>query len=536
MKPHQPEPDWDSPPPIPPPKKTKQAEPSEGWWPDLNPSQKKAFDSTAKYVLLYGEKGSGKTISTLHALVRHCYMEKNALAMVVGLSIRTGKEGILYDLENLVLPAWRDGNRAPEWINGVKNPRGGELVDEGIGLQFTNSQQDPDTKDRVIWIGNRHGGWSKVMLVSIPYAEAVEARVKGPQPSFVVLEEITNMTSDEYFKFPAAQLGRRRDIEGPQQLYASCNPEGPSHWVYRTWFVDCVQEENGQRDPDYQVIHAPITENIDRLPPGYVDRLAKLFKDPIERQRLIDGVWVDRPSGTAIFKNFFMPELHQVGDALKGLGWKPFKSFPIVLGYDPGPVNFSIHFLQLVFCTQTARYRWYVFDELNFVGTYTPTPRVVSILLKRMDWWNEVCEHQFKYIHIGPEDAFNQQRSDGSYDALEIQKNGKGRIKLVSVPQAKQSVVARVQMTISKFLDETLIISATCGKTLQMLRSLSSKKAEAGKYEPNIGLNPVKSIYTHPFDSMSYPMYFFDLHPNMMMANSPTLITPEVYGAGRRNN
>lgn len=464
-------------------------------------------------------------------MVRHCYWEKNALAIIIALQIRSGKEGMFYDLEDLVLPAWRDGNRYPRFVNGAPHPKAGELCDDGIGLEYTSARQDPDTKDRIIWIGNRHGGWSKVLLISIPYPAAVEQRMKSISPSFVILEEVTNMMSSEYFRFPAAQLGRRRDIEGPQQLYASCNPEGPSHWVYKSWYVECVNEDTGQRDPDFVVMHLPVVENLDWVGSSYIEGLHKLYRDPIEHERMVKGLWIDRPSGSAIFANYFMPELHMVGDALKGIGWKPFKSFPIVVSYDPGPVNFSIHLMQLVFTM--GQYKWFVFDELNFVGQYAPTKRVIGNLLRRMDFWNQTCETQFKFIHIGPEDAFNQVRSDGSYDAMEIEKHGKGRIKLRSVPQARNSVVGRVQMIISKFLDETLLISATCGKTLQMFRNLASKKAEPNKYEPNLGLTPVKGIYLHSFDSLSYAPYYFELHPGALASQAPA-VEAQVYSAGQR--
>ena len=156
------------------------------WHPDLNPTQKTIFEDTSKFILAYGEKGSGKTLGLLFKLVRHCYENQNALAIVVSPSIRTGKEGVLHDLETIVLPQWG----------------------EGIGLEYTQSKLDPNTKDRHLWIGNRYNGWSKVLLISIPYADAVEPRIKGMSPSFLYVDELTNCHGREYFLYPAAQLNR----------------------------------------------------------------------------------------------------------------------------------------------------------------------------------------------------------------------------------------------------------------------------------------------------------------------------------------
>lgn len=499
---------WDSPPPIP----DKPVAPPKDWMPVLNPTQQKAVDTTARFTLLYGERGSGKTIAVCHAAVRHCFENTNAFALLGALSIRTGKGGILYDLENLVLPAWRDGNRYPEWEDGKPHPKAGELMDEGIGLEFTASKQDPDTKDRILWIRNMHGGWSMVMLVSLPFAEVVAARTRGPAPSFIGFEELTLASSSEYFTSLAAQLGRRRGMgRSPQQFYASANPEGPSNWVYQKFFIDSVDPMTGKRDPDYAVYHVPISENLRFLPPGYHEQIKKAYRDPIEYRRMVLGEWVDRPSGDAIFKQYFAPEIHIKGDWSKNIGIIPIKGFPIIIGYDPGAVNFCICLLQRIITKQ--RSFWWQLDELNFVGKFTPYKQVIPQLLRRMDYWNEIVDTEFKYVHIADQAAFNQTRTDGSYDAHEIERLGAGRIKLRACPKGAESVPQRMQMMISMLLAEELFISARCQKTIEAIRMLSSKKSEPGKYDPHAGLRPLRSIYLHPIDALSYPLFYFDLQP-----------------------
>ena len=120
--------------------------PQTEWHPDLNKTQQQIFDDASRFILGYGEKGSGKTIGFAHKLTRHAYEEENALVMIIAPSIRTGAEGIWHDLDTLVLPQW----------------------EEGIGLEYTASKLDPNTKDRHRWIRNRFGGRSKILLISIP--------------------------------------------------------------------------------------------------------------------------------------------------------------------------------------------------------------------------------------------------------------------------------------------------------------------------------------------------------------------------------
>ena len=93
---------------------------------------------------------------------------------------------------------------------------------------------------------NRYGGWSKLLLMSIMYSSQVEGRVKGPAPSGVYIDEITNCDGLEYYTYPAAQLGRRRNIAGPQQFCASYNPKGPSHWVYKLFMGHGIIRQAGE--------------------------------------------------------------------------------------------------------------------------------------------------------------------------------------------------------------------------------------------------------------------------------------------------
>ena len=102
----------------------------------------------AKYILAYGERGSGKTYSLGgHKLVRHCYENFNALALIiVGVRSQATMGGVWHKLQVEILP---------EWV-------------EGIGLNHTDERQDTQ-KNLYIDIENRFGGHSRICLISIPY-------------------------------------------------------------------------------------------------------------------------------------------------------------------------------------------------------------------------------------------------------------------------------------------------------------------------------------------------------------------------------
>lgn len=518
----------------------------EFWEPDLNPTQRKIFDDTSLFILTSSEKSSGKTIGCLHKLVRHCYENFNAFAIIIAPTVFTGSEGAWGELERLVLPTWKEGNRHSLLTKDLKpNPLAGELKDNGIGLQFTDTRMDPLTKDKTIWIGNVHGGWSKVMLKSIPHGKMVSARLKGPTPSFVYVEELTDCESAEYFKVPAAQLGRRRDITGPQQFVASCNPKGPSHWVYKQWMEMCVVAKGGKvwhdgirRDSRFAYYHVPARENQHRLPPGYMENnVVLVYKDdPVEIMRLAQGVWVDRPDGEAIFRAVWDKNLHVVGDARRGTGIIPHRGHTIILGFDPGPANFCVSFMQLIPVKPKGKDEeqlvWLVFDEVNFVGKRVPYFQVVPVILQRMDFWRNhpKCSYDYKFEHIIDEAAYTIDKA-GSCDAADIKRLSNDRIHPKPCPKGKDSKPARVRLVMEFLQQGTLFVSARCVKTIEMFEYLESEKAKDGEHDALQGFRPKRSIYLHPFDATSYPMFYYNAGAWRHVARTDA-VTPQVYTAG----
>jgi hypothetical protein len=480
---------------APPPPRTDPAA-DVGWTPDLNATQLLIFNDPSDNILGHGEKGSGKSIAFGHKLVRHSYENEGALVLIITPMIRTGNEGIWHDLETLILPAWR----------------------EGMGLEYTSSRLDPLTKDRHRWIRNRHGGWSKLLLMSIPHATQVEQRVKGPAPSFVYVDEITECDGPNYWRFTAAQLGRRRGIEGPQQWTASCNAKGPSHWVYQVFFVDCIDPVTHKCDPKFAVYHVPIKENVHRLPKGYVERLQSLFKnDPTEWKRLIEGEWIDMPTGEGIFKGFYTPQLHLKGDAVKMTGLEPKRGFPIYIGYDIGQVWQGVTFLQ---CIPTVnKLVWIIFDECDHLKERIIYKMLAWEIIERMRYWRRRVGYPFQYCHITDESAINQWRpgGEGSYDAWEFEKEfnkvlaefGKigadGNVepaKMLGCPKGPGSVAARVRLIQSKLYQEELFVSAQCENAVACFSNLECDD------DPT---KPKRSKWLHKFDSFSYPIFKLEI-------------------------
>lgn len=508
-----------------PPPPASKPKPSKSWRPALNPTQQKIFDDPAENILGHGEKGTGKTVGFGHKIVRHAYENDNALVIIITRSLRTGNDGIWYDLDSFILPAWRDGNRDKD----------GTLLDEGIGLEYTVSKLDPLTKDRHRWVKNMHGGWSKLLLMSIQHSQQVQDRIKGPAPSMIYVDELTNCDGREYYTYTSAQLGRRRGITGPQQFTASCNPDGPSHWVYKTFWEECIDPETGKRDKSFSVYHVPMKENVKWLPKGYVERLEKNLKfDPIEYRRLILGEWIDRPTGDGLFRIYYKESIHVKGDEAKKEWLMPVPGFPIVVGYDLGQVYSSVTFLQLV--PTKEKTIWLVIDEVDHLDERILYKTLAWEVIEKMRFWRGVPlagnggkPYPFEFMHITDESAVNQWRpgGEGSYDAWDFEREfnkvqmelGGREMRMLGCPKGPGSVGARVRLISSKLYLDELFISAKCANARQTLLKLEADKDNPG--------NPKRSHYIHKFDSMSYPMFKLEMAgiKNLQTATpAPTLL------------
>ena len=514
--------------PPPPPAKRKNRKP---WEPRLNPTQRRAFDSPARYLLAYGEKGSGKTRGLIDKLVRHAYENQNALCLIVVKQKAMATQGGAWDeLIQVVLPGWRDGNR----------DRDGKLLDEGMGLQFSEVKFDANHNE-FVWVENRFGGWSKITVMSALHAEQLRLRIRGYTPSIVLVDELTSCESRQYLTAIAAQVGRRRGIAGPQQYLAACNPEGPSHWVYKVWWEEAFDEATGVWDPDYEKYHIPIQENRHNLPEGYVENLEKLYKsDPVEADRMLRGVWVDRPSGDSLFRDHFNVGIHvrplrEDGNPDHKRRLMPIAGHPIIVGMDPGQVYNAYAFMQWLppiegVTPWTDEMGWLIFDEVCTLKRKVFYHQITPVLMRRIRWWRQLVTGKLPQVWISDTSAFNQFRASGdadrAYDVLEIERvyatfrerYGLEPLKVKPTPKFAGSRAVRVNLLSKMLAAQRILVSSACVGTRTMLLNLESEKQKPGDFDPDKAMTPRRSDHIHIFDAITYPIITSTLEPSKLTA------------------
>lgn len=476
-------------------------EPEVVFHPSLSPTQTEIFNCNAGAILVSGERGTGKTYGILHKILRHCWEEQNALALIiVGVRSQATQGGAWDKLLLQVAPEWHDG----------------------MGLEVTDPKLDQQ-QYMYVHVRNKHDGWSKIVLASFPWENQVAGRIKGFEPSLVFVDELTDIGGPVYFDAVSQQVGRRPGIKGPQQYIAATNPDGPRHWVHKRFIAGPWEEKTdeegkilspeGEWDPEYAYFQLGIEENKHNLPKGYYRKIIEATRnDPIDYRRMVLGEWVDRPEGDALFADVFVPEEH----VLKARGKRqvcPLPAFPVVVGYDLGQTSNAITFMQPIL-TKDRGVIWLVFDEIVSTNKKVPYDVLVRSLLRKMQMWERICRQSLRWYHVSDDSAFNQYRpGEGSYDHLQVAKLSKkfykeyhlsDYIRMVPAPKFQGSKEARVQVTRQVLREGRLKVSEKCTKHVDMFMSLQSEKSKKGVYDPTAASKPKRSVHLHPFDSLSY--------------------------------
>lgn len=495
------------PPPKPGPVKNKK------WRPRLNTIQNSVFECEVRNILVHGEKGTGKSVACCHRVIRHCYENRNALAFILTtVKSMSDDGGAWHKLVTEILPEW----------------------EKGLGLHWKRANDKQHNE--IVWVQNQHGEWSQIKGISAPHPDQLRERFPGREPSCVFVDELTLCATDEYFKAPSAQLGRRPFVEGVQQFIAACNPSGPSHWVHNKFFVEPFDEEKGEWDENFINIYIPLSDNETNLPPGYIDHLKATYKhDPIEAARLIGGEWIDRPSGESLFREIYNPAIHvrpvdEDGHPSLKQRLQPVKGHAMIIGLDPGSMNNAFTFLQWL--PVDGHMKWVAFDELVTIRKRISYEDFIPMVARRVKFWREnigATAKELPQVWISDNSAFNQFRAaQGSFDVLEIEKiyeacrekYGLESIKIRPAPKFNDSVMIRVQ-TLQKYLSmDEFIVSAGCPRIQAMLMQLEAQKQKPGtSFDPKLSLTPKRSEHLHVFDALTYPMILASISPTALLPN-----------------
>jgi len=152
---------------------------------------------------------------------------------------------------------------------------------------------------------------------------------------------------------------------------------------------------------------------------------------------------------------------------------------------------------------------------------------VVPLVLQKMNYWCQQTGHKFRFNHISDSAAFSQMRTDGSYDVRDFEAHAfkllEKRtelypelphlqfVRMNPAPKGAGSVPGRSRMVISKLQKHEIIVSCSCVRTVEMFERIEQKREKGNGYDAVLPFTPQRSRYIHILDSMSYPMWFYDM-------------------------
>jgi hypothetical protein len=128
-------------------------------------------------------------------------------------------------------------------------------------------------------------------------------KAKSTNYALVVMEEAEEFTEEEF-----RRLNERIREKGdwPLRLILVLNPVDEEHWIYKQFVVNkAAWDAVG----GCEVIHFSTYDNIENLPPGYIDQVTVgMTADEIDRY--INGNWGTILRGEPVFAKMLRPELH----------------------------------------------------------------------------------------------------------------------------------------------------------------------------------------------------------------------------------
>lgn len=286
----------------------------------LNPKQLDFMSENDKRInLLTGSVRSGKTyISLLKWAVFVGTMPTNAEFLMTGKTLTSLKRNCLGLLQDLV---------------GTDN------------FKFSISQKSATLFGRVVWLEGAND-------------DRAESKIRGMTLAGAYVDELTQIPFDFY-----KMLLSRLSVKGAK-LYATTNPDTPSHWVKEN-IID--NEEIEKRVWNFTLDDNVILKNENE---EYFENLKKEYMSMggVFYDRFIKGLWVN--AAGLIYQQFANNNDLFIKDEAVDENGNPLDFLIITIGIDYGASRSSTSFI----CngiTSMFKEVW-ALDEMKIEGVYTP--------------------------------------------------------------------------------------------------------------------------------------------------------------------
>lgn len=497
------------------------------WYPDLFDKQLDVFNSTARALLVYGARLSGKTRAVLHRIVRHLWETDGARVGFFARTLKSSKDGGAWALlHNAILKEWfkaKIGMRYTTESKGVYGPR-----TDGI------------TRTLSFKVSNVHKTESEVMLFSLDNDDDVEAKLKELEFSMIYFSELDKFGDRRVLTvaLPSLRMGHLRFED--QSWISDCNPseEGDASWIYQLFFRERLMGyEDYLRAQKEQDLPLLSQDDFER----FYGQLDVISIQPEENPRVdarqlqevrvacgsdqglyarhVKGEWVwGGGDASRHFRALWGDGSRHIVDGTTAEGveedWiiaKPSQNcFELITGWDLGETNHAAVILERYQRRvtsrsengqETSRYEscFVVLDELVSIGHEVSNDEFTCEFMDLIKQIEADAGRTFNLDRAWSDrSSLEKYSSSGdTYPYLQVHDASEGRITLQGVRKPTGSVRIRVQ-ELKKFLAHGRIkVSAHCKYTIKMFRDLKKGKDKTNYVVPT-------DENKHVFDAISY--------------------------------
>ena len=222
-------------------------------------------------------------------------------------------------------------------------------------------------------------------------------RYKSLELGWFFIDEASETTEDMWLTL-CGRL-RLKDVRLCGML--ATNPTSRNHWIYKRFVVD--------QPKGYELFRSKTLDNIEHLPPGYIDQLRANYPDDWQR-RFVDGEWGVIQGGDPCFPDF-KQDFH-----VKAL--QPIKGLPMIRGWDFGRRRPCCVWAQFDEAGRFRIYRTLLGDNEDIYQFSTRVLRVSKQNYPEFEDWRDYCDI-----------AGKQERDSGKSSIAVLRENGVRDIK-----------------------------------------------------------------------------------------------------------
>jgi len=205
---------------------------------------------------------------------------------------RSGKTTII--VRNIIMRAMKTPSRhliARFRFNHAKTSLWYDTIPKVLKMCFPGVKYKENKSDWFITLDLGNGETSEIWIGGVDDKERVE-KILGNEYSTIYLNECSQIN------YEAVTMLRTRLAENSGlnlRFYYDCNPPGKKHWTYVEFVEKLIP---GSKDPsklDTEFLLVNPKDNIENLPPAYIDILENLPKR--QRERFLEGLFLSDIEG-----------------------------------------------------------------------------------------------------------------------------------------------------------------------------------------------------------------------------------------------